>query len=143
MADIIIVVIIVVLLGFALKSSIKHFKGEGACCGGGSSPKKTKEKTLDGPVIGRKTVKIAGMHCEHCVNSVTAPSTLLMAAVTLLTHCEHCVNSVTAAINKVEGASAKVNLNSGSAVVSYDREISEMDLKHAVENAGFEVVSIT
>ncbi len=119
MVDVIIVVIIVVLLGFALKSSIKHFKGEGACCGGGDSPKKTKEKTLDGPVIGRKTVKIAGMHCEHCVNSVTV------------------------AINKVEGASAKVNLNSGSAVVSYDREISEMDLKHAVENAGFEVVSIT
>ncbi len=119
MVDVIIVVIIVVLLGFALKSSIKHFKGEGACCCGGGSPKKTKEKTLDGPVIGRKTVKIAGMHCEHCVNSVTV------------------------AINKVEGASAKVNLNSGSAVVSYDREISEMDLKHAVENAGFEVVSIT
>lgn len=104
MVDVIIDAIIVVLLGFALKSSIKHFKGEGACCGG-EAHEKDKEKTLDGPVIGRKTVKIAGMHCEHCVNSVTV------------------------AINKVEGASAKVNLNSGSAVVSYDREISEMDLK--------------
>ena len=35
MADIIIVLIVVVLLGLALKGSVKHFKGEGACCGGG------------------------------------------------------------------------------------------------------------
>ena len=32
MADIIIVLIVVVLLGLALKGSVKHFKGEGACC---------------------------------------------------------------------------------------------------------------
>ncbi|MBC5688454.1 heavy-metal-associated domain-containing protein [Mediterraneibacter sp. NSJ-55] len=120
MADIIVVIIVIILLGFAFKGSIMHFKGEGPCCTGGTgSGKKAKEKTLDGPVIGRKTIKISGMHCENCVNSVTK------------------------AINNVEGASAKVSLNDGSAVVSYDREVSEMDLKHAVEDAGFNVISIS
>ena len=120
MADAMIVIIVVVLLGFALKGSIKHFKGKGPCCGGGSgSSKREKEKMLDGPVIGRKTIRIDGMHCENCVNSVTK------------------------AINTVEGASAKVDLSNNLAVVSYDREVSDMDLKHAVEKAGFEVISIS
>ena len=62
MADIIIILIVIILLGLALKGSIKHFKGEGPCCGGGSgSSKKAKTKFLDGPVIGRK----------HCANTVT------------------------------------------------------------------------
>ena len=120
MADIIVVIIVIVLLGVALRGSIKHFKGESSCCGGGSGTrKKVKKKTLDGPVIGKKTIKISGMHCENCVNSVTK------------------------AINHVEGASAKVSLSDGSAVVSYDREVSEKDLKRAVESAGFEVISIS
>ena len=36
MVDAIIILVVVVLLIFALKGSIKHFRGEGACCGGGS-----------------------------------------------------------------------------------------------------------
>ena len=60
MADVIIVLIVIILLGLALRGSIKHFKGEGPCCGGGSgNSKKPKTKFLDGPVIGRKTLKNA------------------------------------------------------------------------------------
>ena len=52
MADIIIILIVIILLGLALKGSIKHFKGEGPCCGGGSGTIiKTKTIFLDGPVI--------------------------------------------------------------------------------------------
>lgn len=66
MADIIIILIVIILLGLALKGSIKHFKGEGPCCGGGSgSNKKAKQKFLDGPVIGRKTLKI-----QECTASI-------------------------------------------------------------------------
>ena len=55
---------------FALKGSLKHFKGESPCCGGGSGNSgKAKTKFLDGPVIGKKTLTIEGMHCEHCVNA--------------------------------------------------------------------------
>ena len=39
-------------------------------------------------------------------------------------------------------ASAKVNLKKEEAVVSYDREIDDDDLKKAVEEAGFKVVDI-
>ena len=95
------------------------FKGEGPCCGGGSgSNKKAKTKFLDGPVIGRKTLKISGMHCEHCANTVTN------------------------ALNGLDGITAKVNLKDNSAEVSYDREIDLTDLKNAVKKAGYEVTSI-
>ena len=36
MVNIIIVLILLLILGYALRGTIKHFKGEGACCGGGS-----------------------------------------------------------------------------------------------------------
>ena len=52
MADIIVVLIVIVLLGFALRGAIRHFKGDSPCCGG------------------KKTVHIEGMTCEHCVQSV-------------------------------------------------------------------------
>ena len=95
-------------------------KGEGPCCGGGSgSSKKAKTKFLDGPVIGRKTLKISGMHCEHCANTVTN------------------------ALNGLDGITAKVNLKDNSAEVSYDREIDLTDLKNAVKKAGYEVTSIS
>ena len=56
MVDIIIVLIVIVLLGLALKGSIKHFKGEGACCGGGSGSVvlDIPEKSLKNPVLGGK-----------------------------------------------------------------------------------------
>ena len=72
MVDAIIIVLVIILLFFALKGSLKHFKGESPCCGGGSGNSgKAKTKFLDGPVIGKKTLTIEGMHCEHCVNAVT------------------------------------------------------------------------
>ena len=108
MVDAIIVLIVIVLLIFALKGTLKHFKGESPCCGGGSGLIKTEieEKVLEHPAIGKKTVM------------------------------------VTEAIDKIEGASAKVNLKKEEAVVSYDREIDDDDLKKAVEEAGFKVVDI-
>lgn len=122
MTDAVIILVIVVFLIFALKGSIKHFKGEGACCGGGSGsvkPKKPKKKTLNGPVIGRCTIRVSGMHCQNCVNSVTR------------------------ALNDIEGVSARVSLKANRAEVSYDREVDETELKQAVEKAGFKVISIS
>lgn len=122
MGDAIIMVVILIVLIFAVKGSWKHFKGEGACCGGGSGsvkPKKPKKKTLDGPVIGRRTIRISGMHCQNCVNSVTN------------------------ALNAIDGVSAEVSLKDNRAEVSYDRAVDESVLKQAVEGAGFEVVSIS
>lgn len=121
MENVIIILILVVLLSFAVKNSIKHFKGEGACCGGGSGSvrtKKPKKKKLDGPVIRKRTIEISGMHCRNCVNSVTR------------------------ALNSIDGVAAKVSLRDSRADVLLDRMVDENDLRHAVEGAGFKVISI-
>ena len=121
MVDAIIILVVVIILIFALKGSIKHFRGEGACCGGGSGSvktKKAKKKTLNGPVVGRRTIRITGMHCQNCVNGVTR------------------------AINAIDGAAAKVSLKNNSAEVSCDRDVDKEKLKRAVEDAGYKVISI-
>lgn len=121
MVNVIIVLILVVLLSFAVKSSIRHFKGEGACCGGGSGTvktKKPKKKKLDGPVVAKRTVEISGMHCQNCANSVSR------------------------ALNGIDGVAARVNLHANRAEVLMDRMVDEDELKHAVEEAGYGVVDI-
>ena len=42
MTDAVILVILVIALIFGVKGTVKHFKGEGACCGGGSGTVKAK-----------------------------------------------------------------------------------------------------
>ena len=120
MTDIIVILVIAVFVFLGVKSTIKHFKGEGACCGGGggSIVLDIPDKKLDNPVLGKKVLKISGMHCEHCAKAVTE------------------------AINKIDGASAKVKLSENEAVVSYDRELDEEQLKRIVKDAGYRVVSI-
>ena len=110
---------VIVLLGFALRGAIRHFKGDSPCCGGGTGIIKTDDKELKNPVIGKKIVHIEGMTCEHCVQSVKK------------------------ALNEIEGVSARVDLQKKEAVVYYDREIANDVLKKTVEKAGFQVASIT
>lgn len=120
MADIIIILIVVVIIFFAIKGTRKHMKGESPCCGGGGGDVKLDIpiKNLENPVLGRKTVKISGMTCQHCVKAVTE------------------------AINKLEGASAKVDLDRKEAVVSYDRLVENEKIKQVVQEAGYRVDSI-
>ena len=73
---------------------------------------------LSGPVIGKKTLSISGMHCAGCAQSVT--------------------NS----LNGIDGVSARVDLDKGRAVVSMDRRIEDAVLIRAVEKEGFRVESI-
>ncbi len=121
MKTVITVIVIVAILVFALKGSVKHMKGEGDCCGGGSGnkPKKVKAKHLEDPVIGQITLHIEGMTCEHCVNRVAE------------------------ALNSIDGVSAKVNLHKKNATVSFDRPVEEETLCSAVENAGYRVLSVS
>ncbi len=119
MVDAIIIIVVIVLLGFALKGSIRHFKGEGACCGGSHESLDMQEKKLTSPVIGKKLLKIEGMHCDHCAKQVMD------------------------AINKIDGVSAKVDLQSQTATIFYDREINDNELYQAVESAGYHIQSIS
>ena len=120
MVDIIILLIVLVIIIFAVKGTIKHFKGEGACCGGGSKGLiKTEEKKLQHPKIGEKTVKISGMHCEHCAENVTR------------------------SINRIDGAAAKVSFKK-SHRPSYPTTARSQttNIRNAVKKAGYEVVEI-
>jgi copper chaperone len=58
--------------------------------------------------------------------------------------CEHCVQSVTKALQGVEGVSrAEVDLASGSAVVDLDAAKADIaQLRGAVDEAGYKVVEV-
>ena len=115
MLGLIIIAIIVVFVIIGIRSSSKHFKGQGGCCGG-SSPAPKKKKLSN--VIARKTLIIEGMTCENCKNRV-----------------ERCINDI-------DGAAASVNLRQKKAVVSLAKEISDEQLRGAVEKMGYKVVEI-
>lgn len=117
MENVIIVAILAVILFFAVKSTIKHMKGEGECCGGPKEPK-AKKKKLEGPIVAEKILHIYGMHCVNCQNRIEK------------------------ALNQMEGVSAKVNLEKNIAVVTMDRNISDEILKITVENLDFKVTEI-
>lgn len=124
MTDLIALLILVLILGLAVAYIVKAKRRGVKCIGcpaGGNCPsaKKMKRKKLDGPVIGKRILKISGMHCEHCARNVTIM------------------------LDRIDGVSADVSLLAGRAVVSYDRDISNEVLKDAVEKIGYQVVSIS
>jgi copper chaperone CopZ len=112
-STIIIVIILVVVLFFAIKNSIPHFKGQGACCGGGDSEKAIKPKKLD-KVIATKTLHVEGMRCNNCRIRVQNK------------------------LNGIEGVNAKVNLEKKTATVQLGRDISDEELITAVCSMGYE-----
>ncbi len=57
--------------------------------------------------------------------------------------CAHCKAHVEAALNELPGVSASVDLAAGTATVTSAGGIDDGALKAAVEEAGYDVVSIT
>lgn len=115
MENVIIIAILAFLVFNGVRSSIKHFKGEGGCCGGGSAP--TKKKKLKN-VVSQKIVVIEGMSCEHCKNRVESY------------------------IATIDGAAAKVNLKKKIALVSLEKNVTDDQIREVIEKAGYEVVEI-
>lgn len=56
--------------------------------------------------------------------------------------CTHCSGRVEKALNAIDGVEAKVDLDAGTAAVTLSHEVSDYVLKKAVEDAGYEVVSV-
>lgn len=86
MSDVIIISILIILIIVGISLTVKNFKGEGGCCGGGSSVKVKRKKLKQ--VVKERTVIIEGMTCEHCKARVESR------------------------LNSLDGVSAKVNLKS-------------------------------
>lgn len=57
--------------------------------------------------------------------------------------CQHCQAHVTKALNDLEGVKAEVSLEEKAAYVTTEGEVDKEVLKKAVEDAGYEVVSIS
>ena len=56
--------------------------------------------------------------------------------------CGHCVSTVTSEVSKIEGVqSVDVKLESGEVDVTSDTAVDDAQIKAAVEEAGFELVS--
>ena len=55
-------------------------------------------------------------------------------------HCQHCVNSVTEEVTAVSGVTdVKVDLDSGQLIVTSDAEIAFESIEAAVDEAGYSV----
>lgn len=117
MGNYIIVAVLLLAVLLALRSSLKHFRGQGGCCGGGGESR-AKRKKLSGPIVAEKAIFIEGMHCENCKNRVERQ------------------------LNELEGAAARVNLRKNVAILSMSREIGDGELIAAVEKAGYRVAGI-
>ena len=112
MINVIIVLILALICVITIRSSIKHFKGEGGCCGGSGGIIENK-KDLSEPELGSKNISISGMTCENCRIRVQN------------------------ALNSIDGLSANVNLKKGTATLHYSKEISEDEIRTCIENAGY------
>ena len=124
MADFIVIIILMLLIGSAAAYMIRAKKNGVKCIGcpaGGSCPGSGKipKKKLAGRVVSRRTMKISGMNCAHCVMDVAR------------------------ILNQIDGVSADVSPSKGNARISCDREIGDEVLRNAVEKAGYHVASIT
>lgn len=115
MVNLVIVAVLAVMIAIGAASCVKHFKGQGGCCGG-SGTVRTKKKLAH--VAGEKTVTIEGMMCENCEARVER------------------------FLNDIPGASAKVSHKKKHASVSYEKEFDEAEVRAAVEKAGYQVVEI-
>ena len=116
---ILIVSVIAVLVIAGLKETIKHAKGEGACCGGGNTASDEEPTViLSGKIVTRMNVYIDGMHCMNCKNSVTR------------------------SLQKLDQVSAKVDLKKNMAYVESTRNVGDDEITFAIERLDFNVTRI-
>ncbi len=113
MENCIVIRILVVVMAFALLSSIKHFKGEGGCCGGGSSYRPKRKKLS--AVKYQKTFRVGGMHCAHCKRRLEE------------------------SVNDIKGIAGKVDLKKGTLTVSYAEDVDDEVLQEKTRQAGYTV----
>ena len=114
--DIIIVIILIVILVPAIKSSITHMKGEGECCGG---PKeKPVKKKISGKPKSKKIVYIEGMHCDNCKNRIE----------------KH--------LDELDGVIAKVKLSRKLAEVLLYEDVDDSVIRDTIESLDFQVTKI-
>ena len=113
MLDYFIVGVIAVVVIIGIIYTVKHFRGQSGCCGGGGYKPRRKKLSR---VLYQKTFKVDGMQCEHCKNRVEE------------------------VVNDIEGVSGKVDLKNNILTVFYAKNVSDEVIKARVESAGYGIV---
>ena len=114
----IVVLVFAIVFALSVRTALRHFKGEGGCCGGGAgAPPPVADKAI-GTAVARRELALGGLHCMKCVARVKA------------------------ALEALPGVAADVTLDPQRAVVRMDREVPDEALRKAVEDQGFQVVSV-
>ena len=112
MTDIIVSAILILFAVLAIRSAVKHFRGQGGCCGGsGYTPKK---KRLS-HVLYTKTFSVDGMHCANCKNLIEE------------------------IVNDIPGIAGRADLKRGTLTVSYAEEIDDALFLTRIERAGYRI----
>lgn len=117
MATAIIVVILVLICIFSLKSYLKKLRG--GCCGAGG----------DGP---EKKVKVADRNKEHYPYQATAEIDGMV--------CGNCATRVENALNSIDGVWAKVDLSKKQAAILSKQPLDEQEVRSAVRGQGYTVI---
>lgn len=115
MGTIFILSALAVIVFFAFKSSRKHLKGEGDCCGGSHESFTRKELNQ---VLDQRKVTISGIHCENCEKKIKN------------------------ALNKVSYLACNQIDNQEQAIVQANQIIKDEEIKEVIEKIGYKVVQI-
>ena len=112
MENAIIFVLLAIAIVVGIWYTVRHFKGEGGCCGGGSyKPRKKKLSHVEG----QKTFHVEGMHCAHCKVRVEE------------------------AVNDIHGAAGQVDLKKGLLTVRFSQPVDDAVIAQKVERAGYHI----
>lgn len=115
MVNFLIIAVIIIIASIGISSSVKHFKGQGGCCGGGGyTPKKKKLKNIKYT----RTFKVNGMHCVNCKSRVEE------------------------VVNDINGTAGLVDLKKGELVVSYAEDVDDKTIIARLKRAGYDAVRI-
>ena len=102
--------IVILVFAVAVVYTVKHFKGEGGCCCGGSyKPKRKKLKN----VKYQKTFRVEGMHCKHCKIRVEE------------------------VVGDIKGVFGRVDLKTGVLTVFYAEDVADEVIIKRIEKAGY------
>lgn len=115
MENVILIVLLTAAVAVGIWYTIRHFKGEGGCCGGGSYRPRKKKLSH---VMGEKTFRVEGMHCEHCKARVEE------------------------AVNDIHGAAGRADWKKGLLTVLYSQPVDDGQIKQRVEKAGYRITGV-
>lgn len=111
MSTVIICIILAMIVCAGIRSALK--RAANGCCGSGDTQNRVKADKNISHYKYKYTMSIAGMHCNHCKQTVEN------------------------ALNSLGGVYANVDLGKGNAVIYSKEKCDEQKLKKAISSCGF------